>query len=230
MAVPNSIRCQFIANLSPMRCQSDQSVSNQVQIRRQSSINQMPNQCQSIANLRPIRTQAMAIQFRSTADPIADCQFDVDQDPFNPNQVSIQLQSSTNPSQHDVSHFPIQGQSDVNPAPIRCQSSVNSFQSDANPMSIQCQSCKSIANLTPTQRKSGINKMLIQCSPESNVNQVPIHPNPVSISYRSNANPSQFGADPMQIQRLSHADPAPILSQSNTNPVPIYPNLMPIQC
>jgi hypothetical protein len=91
-------------------------------------------------------------------------------------------------------------------------------------------SCQSIANPTPIQHKSGINKMLIQCSPESNVNQVPIHPNPVSISYRSNANPSQFGADPMQIQRLSHADPAPILSQSNANPVPIYPNLMPIQC
>ena len=34
----------------------------------------------------------------------------------------------------------------------------------------------------------------------------------------------------MQIQRLSHADPAAILSQSNANPVPIYPNLMPIQC
>ena len=128
MAVPNSIRCQFIANLSPMRCQSDQSVSNQVQIRRQSSINQMPNQCQSIANLRPIRTQAMAIQFRSTADPKPllpiRCR-------FHPNPVSIQRQSSTNPSQHDGSHFPIQGQSDVNPAPIRCRSSVNSFQSDA---------------------------------------------------------------------------------------------------
>ena len=29
---------------------------------------------------------------------------------------------------------------------------------------------------------------------------------------------------------LSHVDPAPILSESNANPVPIYPNLMPIQC
>ena len=147
MAVPNSIRCQFIANLSPMRCQSDQSVSNQVQIRRQSSINQMPNQCQSIANLRPIRTQAMAIQFRSTADPIADCQFDVDQDPFNPNQVSIQHQSIPTRCQPFPNPRPIRCQSSANPVPIecqfipiRCQSSVNSFQSDANPMSIQCQS------------------------------------------------------------------------------------------
>ena len=170
MAVPNSIRCQFIANLSPMRCQSDQSVSNQVQIRRQSSINQMPNQCQSIANLRPIRTQAMAIQFRSTADPIADCQFDVDQDPFNPNQVSIQRQSSTNPSQHDVSHFPIQGQSDVNPAPIRYQSSVNSFQSGANRVSIhsnrmpiRCQSSGNPANPLPIRRQSSINPASIKC-------------------------------------------------------------------
>ena len=153
-----------------MRCQSDQSVSNQVQIRRQSSINQMPNQCQSIANLRPIRTQAMAIQFRSTADPIADCQFDVDQDPFNPNQVSIQRQSSTNPSQHDVSHFPIQGQSDVNPAPIRCQSSVNSFQSGANRVSIhsnrmpiRCQSSANPANPLPIRRQSSINPASIKC-------------------------------------------------------------------
>ena len=167
MAVPNSIRCQFIANLSPMRCQSDQSVSNPVQIRCQSSINQMPNQCQSIANLRPIRTQVMAIQFRSTADPKPllpiRCR-------FHPNPVSIQRQSSTNPSQHDGSHFPIQGQSDVNPAPIRCQSSVNSFQSGANRVSIhsnrmpiRCQSSANPANPLPIRRQSSVNLASIKC-------------------------------------------------------------------
>ena len=56
----------------------------------------------------------------------------------------------------------------------------------------------------------------------SDVNRVPIHPNPVSI--RSCANP-------MRIQRLSHADPAQILSQSNANPsIPIQCQFMPIRC
>ena len=139
MAVPNSIRCQFIANLSPMRCQSDQSVSNPVQIRRQPSINQMPNQCQSIANLRPIRTQAMAIQFRSTADP----------KPLLP----IQCRSRPIPSQSSVNPAPIQHQSIPtrcqpfpNPRPIRCQSS-------ANPVPIECQfipiGCQSDVNPVP---------------------------------------------------------------------------------
>ena len=146
MAVPNSIRCQFIANLSPMRCQSDQSVSNQVQIRRQSSINQMPNQCQSIANLRPIRTQAMAIQFRSTADPIADCQFDVDQDPFNPNQVSIQHQSIPTRCQPFPNPRPIRFQSSANPVPIECQFIPIGCQSDVNPVPILPIHCQSDAN------------------------------------------------------------------------------------
>ena len=54
----------------------------------------------------------------------------------------------------------------------------------------------------------------------SDVNRVPIHP----VSIRSCANP-------MRIQRLSHADPAQILSQSNANPsIPIQCQFMPIRC
>ena len=101
-------------------------------------------------------------------------------------------------------------------------------QSDANLMPIHRQSD---ANSHPIDRQSGANPIPIQCYSQSAVNQVPIHPNPLSTRCQFSANPPQSCANlmssPMPIHCQSIANP----SQSYVNNrVSTHSNMMPIWC
>ena len=163
-------------NPSPICPQSDANRANPFPILRLSDVKQGPILCQSSSNLTSIQ-----------------CQF---------------CQSIANSTLIQCRSIPILFQYNVNPMPIWCQSGaklmpMHPYPAGTNPvpilpnlmpvpMPIQRQSCAHQAstylNLMSIWCRSSANLMPIRY--KSDVNQTPIHPNPIPILYQSDANPT----------------------------------------